>query len=121
MEEINIGKYVVYNPEYGKFHLTSEASNTIYRKKELICSYSGADEWCNHLFCQFIDLFSGSSPYNYALGTCNHENEIPQILKENKDEEDPIVRWINKQLIKKWWNNMVDAFEYMFDRLPEEE
>lgn len=119
MEEIKIGKYVVYSPEDGWFRLTFEASNIIYREKEIICSYSGSNEWCNHFFCQMIDLFSGSSPYNYALGTCDHEKTIPIILKENKDEEDPIVNWINKQINKTWWKNMVDSFEYMFEHLPE--
>jgi len=122
MDKIKIGKYVHYSIGDGLFCLEGSALEEIYRNKEIICSYSGANEWCNHFFCQMIDLFSGSSPYNYALGTCDHEKEIPMILANNKDKDaHPIVDWITKQENKDWWKKMVDSFEFLFDNLPKQE
>ena len=119
MEDIKIGKYVLYNVESGNFYLCPEAQNTIYRQKGIICSYSGSSEWCNHFFCQFIDLFCGGSPYNYSLGCFEHEQEIPKIIKQEGGKE-RIVDWLTKQQPKPWWTKMVEAFEFMFENLPTE-
>jgi len=117
MEDIKIGKYVLYNVESGNFYLCPEAQNTIYRQKGIICSYSGSSEWCNHFFCQFIDLFSGASPYNYALGSVDHEKTIPTILQK-EDGKTRIAEWIVSEQRKPWWINMVESFEFMFENLP---
>ena len=94
---IRINKYLYFDKDCGVFALTNEASEIIYRKKEIICSYSGADEWCNHFVCELIDLYSGCSRYNYALGTIVHETEIPEIWKYNKDS---VCDWVEKSMLK---------------------
>jgi len=49
-KQININKHMYFSVEYGRFYLTSEASEIIYRQKELICSYSGVNEWIHHFY-----------------------------------------------------------------------
>lgn len=69
MEEniIEINKYMYFDKNLGKFYLTSEAEEIIYKKKQIICSYSGANEWLNFFTLEMMNLYTGSSPYNYAL------------------------------------------------------
>lgn len=94
--------------------MTDEASEIIYRKKEIICSYSGADEWCNHFVCELIDLYSGCSHYNYALGTIVHETEIPEIWKYNKDS---VCDWVEKSMLKEWGKRAFDMLITIIDDL----
>jgi hypothetical protein len=110
---IPIGKYVIYDKTSKTFGLTWQAQGIIYREKGMICSYSGSSEWCHHFFCQMIDLYSGASPYNYALGSCDHEKRIPEIPKET------ILNWIEKSKNKTWWKKMVESFDFVFDNLPQ--
>lgn len=56
----------------------------------MICSYSGTDEWCNHMICELIDLYSGLSPFNHSLGTCKHENELSKYWSENTNG---VINW----------------------------
>lgn len=120
MEDIKIGKYIFYSIEDGRFYLSLEAQNTIYRTKGIICSYSGSSEWCNHFFCQMIDLYSGASPYNYSLGSTEHETRIPRITKQEEGRQ-RIVDWIKEQQSKIWWIKMVESFEFLFENLPSED
>lgn len=111
---ISINKYLYFDKERGVFALTDEASEIIYRKKEIICSYSGADEWCNHFVCELIDLYSGSSKYNYALGTTVHETAIPEIWKENKDG---VCEWVERSMNKEWGKRAFDMLITVIDDL----
>ena len=108
-------KYVYFDKENGRFYLNEEAQKIIYRDKNIICSYSGSNEWCNHYFCELIDLFSGSSKYNYSLGTTVHETEIPKIWKINKES---VIKWMENNLEKDWFKRMVESFDKVFDNLP---
>ncbi|MBU3186566.1 hypothetical protein [Clostridium estertheticum] len=110
--EISINKYMYFDTEMGKFYLTSIASEIIYRKKELICSYSGANEWINHFTCGLIDFYSGSSIYNYALGTTEHEKEIPRILKISKEA---VIDFINKSIEEPWGKLVYRMIENIID------
>ena len=67
MEIIDINYYISFDPEYGKFTLSKPAQEILYRKKQVICSYSGCVEWGHNFFCELLDLYSGNSQYNYAL------------------------------------------------------
>ena len=96
---IDINKYMYFNTEIGTFELTSEASEIIYRQKNLICSYSGANEWINHFTCEMLDFCSGTSIYNYALGCYKHEDEITKIFKENKEA---VIVWVGKSIEVPW-------------------
>jgi len=113
---IEINKYMYFDIKYGRFYLTREASEIIYRKKNLICSYSGANEWLHHFTCEMLDFCSGSSIYNYALGTYSHEKRIPEIFKENKDG---IIEFINRSLEDSWSKKMYQMIEYIIDETEE--
>lgn len=113
---IEINKYLYFDKDTGRFSLTDEASEIIYRKKQIICSYSGADEWCNHFVCELLDLYSGLSVYNYALGTCKHEEEIPEVFNANKDG---LFDWIERNMKREWGKKAFDMMVTIIDDLPE--
>lgn len=113
--QIQISKYLYFDTEYGRFYLTNEAQEIIYRQKEIICSYSGSNEWANHFACELIDLYTGASQYNYALGTIIHEKEIPEIWKTNKES---VIGWVNKFKDQAWAKSAFSAFDMVIDTLP---
>ena len=118
MEErniIEINKYMYFDKDYGVFRLTSEASEIIYRQKEIICSYSGADEWINFFTLEMINLYTGSSPYNYVLGTCDHHEAFPRVFKENPEG---LCEWVEKSLNKEWGKHMYKMIENIINDIP---
>ena len=111
---IKVNKYVYFDTTYGRYYLTSEASEIIYRRKNLICSYSGANEWVHHFICEMLDLCSGQSIYNYALGCYKHENEIERIFKENKES---VTKFIQKTTEEQWSKTMYKLIENIIDEV----
>lgn len=111
---IGINKYLYFDKKRGKFCLTSEAQDIIYRQKWVICNYSGADEWCNHFVCELIDLYSGLSKYNYGVGTIVHEKEISNIWEQNKMS---VCDWVKKTKDKAWGKRAFDMFVKIIDDL----
>lgn len=112
---IEINEYMYFETECGRFFLTSEAQEIIYRQKGIICSYSGSNEWLHHFTCEMLDLYTGASKYNYALGTTVHEKELPDIYKQNKDG---VIEWIKGSLDKEWGKRMYATIKYIIDDLP---
>jgi len=110
--KISINKHIFFDTESGRFYLTSEASEIIYRVKGLICSYSGSDEWIHHFVCEMLDFCSGSSVYNYALGTIRHETEIPKIWGTNKQA---VIDFVTKSLETPWGKKMYKLIENIID------
>ena len=88
---IPINQYLYFDKRCGRFALTDAAQEIIYREKQIICSYSGANEWCHHFVCELLDLYSGMSTYNYALGCYRHEDEIKKVYQIHKDS---VCKWI---------------------------
>lgn len=115
-DRIKLSKYVYFDKENGQFYLTSDAQHIIYREKNIICSYSGSNDWCNHFICEMIDLYSGSSQYNYAIGTTVHEKRIPEMIENGKKEE--IVNWIEKIKDEEWGLKLFKMFDNIFDDIP---
>ena len=113
-KRIAVSKYVYFSEEFGRFLLTYDAQQKIYREKELICSYSGSNDWCNHFVCEMIDLCSGSSIYNYALGTFAHEKEIPEIWRDNKES---VITWVNKSMELAWGKKMYELIDRIIDEV----
>jgi hypothetical protein len=111
---IEINKHMYFDKENGRFYLISEASELIYREKGLICSYSGANEWIHHFTCEMLDLCSGASIYNYALGTIRHEEEITNIFKTNKDA---VIDFVNKTTQEAWGKKMYELIEKIIDEV----
>lgn len=67
------GEYATFKNRF--FKLNDKGIKIINDTSELICSYSGANQWCHHFICELLDLYSGSSKFSYSLGTCNHQKE----------------------------------------------
>ena len=93
-EDIYINDYLYFDAEYGYFNLSDKAKEILYRQKEVICSYSGCNEWGHNFFCELIDLYSGSSQYNYALGTVVHAYQIKEMYRNGHKDE--VINWVNK-------------------------
>jgi hypothetical protein len=111
-KQITINKYIYFDTKYGRFYLSSEALEIVYRQKNLICSYSGANEWIHHFTCEMLDFCSGSSIYNYALDTIKHEKEIEEIFKTNKEA---VINFINKSIQEPWSKKMYKFIENIID------
>lgn len=106
------GKYAYF--EDGSFKLNEDGTTILYRKTELITSYSGSDYWCHQFICELLNLYSGSSEYNYSLGTCQHRKELPRLWKDHKDS---VIAWYNKQSSKCWFKMAEKMFDYMMTDL----
>jgi len=109
---IKINKYMYFNTENGYYYLTSEASELVYRKKNLICSYSGSNEWIHHFTCEMLDFCSGLSIYNYALGTVQHEKRIKELWKENKDI---VINFVKRTIEESWSKKMYQFIETIIE------
>lgn len=112
---IEINKYMYFDKTTGRFCLTDEGSEIIYRTKHLICSYSGADEWINTFTLEMINFYTGSSPYNYALNSCNHHEAFPRIFKENPTG---LCEWVEKSLTEEWGSHMYKMIETIINDVP---
>lgn len=114
---IYINDYIGFDKESGMFALTSKAQEIIYRQKQIICSYSGSYEWGHMFFCELIDLYSGSSIYNYALGTIEHAKQIKELYKTGHAEE--VINGIEKHKDDEWFKKAADMFAAIIEDLPE--
>lgn len=94
--------------EDGAFKLNEEGIKILHDESKLITSYSGVNYWCNHFICELLDLYSGTSEYNYSLGTIQHQKEIAQGWNNNKDS---IIQWFYTNSDKLWFQ----LAEKMFD------
>ncbi len=112
MENININKHMYFDTTYGKFFLTHDTGEMIYRQKGLICSYSGANEWIHHFTCEMLDFYSGKSIYNYALNSYRHKDELAKIFKEDKDV---VINFINASIEESWGKKMYKTIENIID------
>jgi hypothetical protein len=110
--QIQVNKYVYFDTGSGYFYLTSDANEMIYRKKNLICSYSGANEWVHHFVCEMLDFCSGSSPYNYALGSYKHETKFPEAFKTNKDQ---VIAFVKRTVEEPWSKKMYKFIETIIE------
>lgn len=61
-----------------------------------------------------LDFCSGSSIYNYALGTIKYEEEIEKIFKTNKEA---VINFINKSLEESWSIKMYKLIENIIDEV----
>lgn len=86
--------------EDGSFKLNEEGIKILHDESKLITSYSGVNYWCNHFICELLDLYSGTSEYNYSLGTIQHQKEIAQGWNNNKDS---IIQWFYTNSDKTWF------------------
>ena len=114
--EIIINDVLSFDKKFGSFVLSNTASNTIYREKGVICSYSGADEWCHHLVCELLDLYSGRIKYNYSLNTGDFAQDIYEMYKAGHAEE--VCEYIERNKNRRWFSKAANMIRTIIDDLP---
>lgn len=114
---IYINDYLSFNPDHGWFELSSKAQEILYRQKQVICSYSGCVEWGHKFFCELLDLYSGDSQYNYALGTVVHKDQIEKLYKDGK--EDGVIDWIERHKGNYWFSKAAAMLVEIINDVPE--
>lgn len=117
MNLININDYIYFNCDDGKFTLTNEAKEILYRKKQIICSYSGCIEWGHEFFCELLDLYSGCSIYNYSLNSFKHKETIEELYRKGHSAE--VSQWLEKIKDKTWFTKCADMLVTIIDDIPE--
>lgn len=116
MNNIEINEYLYFDVEHGRFYLTSEAQEIIYREKDIISSYSGSNNWCNHFVCELIDLYSGASKYNYCIDSVVHEKSIP-VLWKDEESKNGVIKWIDRIKDEEWGKHCFQMFKNIIDDL----
>ena len=116
---IYINDYISFDTENGWFILSREAQEILYRQKHLICSYSGCVEWGYNFFCELLDLYSGGSQYNFALGTVIHKYELEEAYKAGHVKE--VIDWVNRKKEQEWFKKAADMLVKIIDDVPEME
>ena len=111
-----INDYISFDKGYGEFVLTAKAQEIIYHEKQVICSYSGSNEWAHEFFCELLDLYSGNSQYNYAIGTVRHKTEIEEMYRSGHDTE--VIDWLEKHKNDEWFVKAAVMFANIIDNLP---
>lgn len=115
---IEINKYVYYSKEDCKFFLTNEAGNIIYREKNVISSYSGANEWCNHFICELMDVYNGVSLYNHAIGCFSYEKLFQDAVEGTDDiDSESAFDYIKNYAESKVGSKVFSLFEHVIDDL----
>lgn len=111
-KEILIGKYVIFND--GLFLPNEKVSELLYTNTELICSYSGVTAWCNHVICELIDIYSGTSIYNYAFNCYKLEEKIKNDWNRTPEL---VIDWIFNILEKEWFKLVISSFENIIESI----
>ena len=117
IDNIYINDYIEFNPESGWFELSLMSQEILYRKKGVICSYSGCVEWGHKFFCELLDLYSGDSQYNYALGTVIYSKEIEEMYKTGHSEE--VINWVEKHKNDYWFTKAAAMIASIIKDVPE--
>ena len=116
-DSIYINDYLSFNPEYGMFEVSLKAQEILYRQKQVICSYSGCVEWGHKFFCELLDLYSGDSQYNYALGTVVHKDQIEKLYKDGK--QDRVIDWVERHKDDYWFAKAAAMLAEIIKDVPE--
>lgn len=113
---IYINDYISFDVECGWFRLSDMAQNILYREKEIICSYSGSVEWGHMFFCELLNLYSGDSTYNYALGTVNYASSIKKLYEEGHQKE--VADWVERKKNEVWFTKAAAMLANIIRDLP---
>ncbi len=117
MDNIYINDYIGFNPDSGWFELSTMAQDILYRQKQVICSYSGSTEWGHNFFCELLDLYSGGSKYNYALGMVVHKDDLEEAYKSGHKQE--VVDWVNRHKDDIWFCQAAAMLANIIRDVPE--
>ena len=116
-EMIYINDYLSFDITDGWFKLSDMAQEILYRKKNVICSYSGCVEWGHMFFCELLNLYSGQSTYNYALGSLDFKYEIETFYKNEHKQE--VIEWIKRNMNEVWFKKAANMIAAIIKDVPE--
>ena len=116
-EMIYINDYLSFDTTDGWFNLSDTAQEILYRKKGVICSYSGCTEWGHMFFCELLNLYSGQSIYNFALGTTDFKDEIEKLYKAGHGQE--VIDWVKRKKDEVWFCKAAAMLVNIIKDLPE--
>lgn len=114
MEEntINLNDYLYFDKSAKKFIATDKTAHILYSEKNIICSYSGVDEWTDFIMCELINLYSGHSIYNHSLSDIDFANSFERCSTE------AIVKWIERAKKEEWFIKAIDMFSKIIEDIP---
>lgn len=115
-DDIYLTDWISFDKVRGIFVISNEAQNILYREKEIICSYSGAVDWGHMFFCELLNLYSGQSIYNYALGTCDFASEIARLYQEGHSHD--VIEWVERKKNEEWFTKAAAMMATIIKDLP---
>lgn len=115
---MKINKYFYYEVEEKKFYVNNKVSEIIYRKKEIICSYSGIDQWANDTVTGMIDLYCGGVWYNYTLNSCDHKQSFIDLDVETCENFVKKVFLPDGENYKLFGKNINIVLECIIENMP---
>ena len=113
---IPLNEFIEFDVVACSYIPTNLTSEIMYRKKNLICSYSGTNEWAHHFMCELLDVCTGSSIYNYCIGCCKHEEEFNKL---RCDHSQTVLNWVSKSRSSDWGKVAYDLFSECVLRFPD--
>ena len=114
-DNIEINDYLYLDTEFGCFRATSKTINMLY-DNEIIMSYSGVSDWVDYITLELLNLYSLSSPYNYALGTHDYHNVFSDTFKKDKDV---LIKYVKKIIDTKWGQHLFDMVGKIIEDVTE--
>lgn len=114
MEEntINLNDYLYFDKSAKKFIATDKTAHILYREKDIICSYSGVDEWTHFFMCELVNLYSGHSVYNHSMSDIDYAESLERCPTEN------VERWIERVKKEEWFIKAIDMFSKIIEDIP---
>ena len=61
-----------------------------------------------------LDLYSGSSEFNYSLGTYKHQKELPECWNINTET---VIKWFNKHSNSLWYKLAEKSFNDIMETI----
>ncbi len=113
MEEntINLNDYLYFDKSAKKFVATDKTTNILW-EKDIICSYSGIDEWTHFFMCELLNLYSGRSVYNHSLSDIDYAESFEIYPTE------AVEGWIERVKKEEWFIKAIDMFSKIIEDIP---
>lgn len=109
---IELNDYLYFDKSAKKFIATDKTAHILYREKDIICSYSGVDEWTHFFMCELINLYSGCSVYNHSLFDIDYAESLEIFPTED------VERWIERVKKEEWFIKAIDMFSKIIEDIP---
>lgn len=110
MKNININDYVEFNPNNGKFELSSAAQKILIHK-DLMKDADDCNEWCHTFFRMLLDLYSGC-----ASREVRSTSYFDVQFREGYQKE--VIEWTKKHKKDAWFSKAADALVNVINETP---